>query len=178
MLEVPSAEELVILRFGTLEQEFRRMVQDPWNYWLSLNFGLPFWAHQGLGALILMTVLISVLWLLVPRVVSARHAPRSVLYHLGAILIPGSGLADEVWGILLLPPTVALGALILIHWYQLPFAESILQGSSVLGLTNLPPLLDLQSNWQFLLIALGVIYLVNLMAWILETLALRRQKVP
>ncbi len=178
MLEVPSAEELVVLRFGTLEQEFRRMVQDPWSYWLALNFGLPFWAHQALGALVLATILLNLLWLLVPRLASARNAPRSVLYHLGAILIPGSGLADEVWGILLLPPSVALVALIIIQMYQLPFAESILQGSSILGLSKLPPLLDLQSNWQYLLIALATIYAVNLLAWILETLALRTRKVP
>jgi tetratricopeptide (TPR) repeat protein len=177
MLEVPSAEELVLIRFGTLEQEFRRMIQDPWSYWLALRFGLPFWAHQALGALILMIVVLSVFWLFIPRVASARLAPRSVLYHLGAILIPGSGLADEVWGILLLPPSIAVVALIAIEWYQLPFAESILQGSSILGLTNLPPLLDLKTNWQYLLIALAVIYAVNVLAWILETLALRK-KVP
>jgi tetratricopeptide (TPR) repeat protein len=178
MLEVPNAEELVVLRFGTLEQEFRRMVQDPWSYWLALSFSLPLWGHQALGALVLATILLSLLWLLVPRVASANNAPRSILYHLGAILIPGSGLADEVWGIILLPPSVALGALIVIQLYQLPFAESILQGSSILGLSNLPPLLDLQSNWQYLLIALAAIYAINILAWILETLALRRRKVP
>ncbi len=178
MLEIPSAAELVKLRFGTLEQEFRRMVQDPWNYWLAIGLGVPIWAQQILGAFILATLLLSILWLLVPRVASARTAPRSILYHLGAILIPGTGLADEVWGILLLPPAVALGALLAIQSQQLPLAESVLQGSSPLGLITLPPLLDLQANWQYLILALVAIYGINFLGWLLETLALTRRKSP
>ncbi len=177
MLEIPSARELVELRFGTLEQEFRRLVLDPWAYWLSLPLGLPIWAQQFLGVFLLAIIVMSVLWLLVPRVPTARTANRTILYHLGAILIPGTGLADEVWGILLLPPTVALAALLAVQWYQLPFAESLLQGSSPLGIAKLPPLLDVATNWQFGLIALAIIYAINFVAWLLETIAYRR-KVP
>ncbi len=178
MLEVPAARQLVELRFGTLETEFRRIVADPFNYWLAISFGLPAWAHQLLGALLLVVLVLSLLWLLIPRVATAKTAPRNFLYHFGAILIPGSGLADEVWGGLLLPPAVALGALLTIEFYQLPLAESILQGSSLLGLSQLPPLIDLKAYGQYILLALIAIYVVNLLGWILETLALRRQRTP
>jgi hypothetical protein len=178
MLEVPSPKDLVEMRFGSLEQEFRRLVQDPWAYWNAISFGLPVWAHQGLGALALVLLVFSVLWLLVPRVGSAKNAPRSVLYHLGAIALPGTGLADEVWGILLLPPAVALGGLLLVQLYQLPLAESILSGSSLLGLGKLPPLLDLSNNGQYVLLGLAAIYAVNFVGWLLETIGLARRKTP
>jgi tetratricopeptide (TPR) repeat protein len=178
MLEVLTEQQLVELRFGTLDHEFRRMIIDPWSYWINIPMPIPSWAQQILGALILATFGLSVLWLLIPRVASAQTAPRNILYHLGAILIPGSGLADEVWGILLLPPSVAVGALTTIQMYQLPLAESILQSSNVLGIAKLAPLMDLQTHWQLLVATLVVIYLVNFLGWILETLALRRRKIP
>jgi tetratricopeptide (TPR) repeat protein len=178
MLEVPAPKDLVELRFGSLEQEFRRLVQDPWGYWNAIPFGLPYWAQQGLGVLAFLVLVFALLWLLVPRVASAKHAPRSVLYHLGAILIPGSGLADEVWGILLLPPAVTLGALLAVNNYQLPIAESILSGSSILGLGTVAPLVDLTLYGQYILIGLVVIYAINLLGWLLETLALTRRKTP
>jgi Flp pilus assembly protein TadD len=178
MLEVPSPKDLIELRFGSLEQEFRRLVQDPWGYWNALPFGLPFWAQQGLGVLAFLVLVFCLLWLLVPRVSSAKQAPRSLLYHLGAILIPGSGLADEVWGILLLPPAVVFGALIAVNLYALPIGESILAGSSLLGLGTVAPLIDLKTNWQYLLIGLAAIYAVNLVAWLLETIGLARRKTP
>ncbi len=178
MLEVPNTQELVDLRFGSLDQEFGRMVQDPWSYWLQIPLGLPTWANQIVGALLLMMIALTFLWLLVPRVPTAKTAPRSILYHLGALLIPGSGLADEVWGILLLPPAIAVGALAIIKTYNFPVAESIFQSSSVLGLSTIAPLVDLQTNWQFVLIALAVIYGINFLAWLLETLHLARRKTP
>jgi Flp pilus assembly protein TadD len=178
MLEVPSPKDLIEMRFGSLEQEFRRLVQDPWGYWNAISFGLPLWAHQGLGALALALLVLSLLWLLVPRVGSAKNAPRSILYHLGAIALPGTGLADEVWGILLLPPAVTLVALLAVQAYQLPLAESILSSSSLLGLGNLPPLLDLSANGQYVLIGLAAIYAVNFVGWLLETIGLARRKTP
>jgi tetratricopeptide (TPR) repeat protein len=178
MLEVPAPKDLVELRFGSLEQEFRRFVQDPWGYWNAISFGLPIWAHQGLGALAFAILVLSLLWLLVPRLGSAKHAPRNLLYHLGAILLPGTGLADEVWGILLLPPAVALGALLVVQSYQLPLAESILSGSSLLGLGKLPPLVDLGTYGQYALFGLVAIYAINFVAWLLETIGLARRKTP
>ena len=178
MLEVPSAKELLELRYGTLEQEFRRLVADPWAYWMQIPISVAVWLQPLLGALVIAILLLSLLWLVVPRVSTAKNAPRSILYHLGAILIPGTGLADEVWGILLLPPAVALIALLVVSSYQLPLAESILQGSSLLGVAKLPPLLDLQTSGQYIILGLVAIYAVNLLAWLLETLALARRKTP
>ncbi len=176
MLEVPSPRELVELRFGTLEQEFRRMVLDPWGYLNALPTGLAPPVQSVLAALLLLVLGLQVLWLLIPRVRTAANAPRSILYHLGAILIPGSGAADEVWGLLLLPPATALIGLFFVQNYQLPLAESVLDNSSPLGIATVPPLLDLNANLQNLIIALVVVYAINFVAWFLETVAWIRRR--
>ena len=48
--------------------------------------------------------------LFVPRARVARDAPRTPAYHVLAALVPGSGHADELWGLLLLAPTALVGA--------------------------------------------------------------------
>jgi tetratricopeptide (TPR) repeat protein len=178
MLEVPSPRELAELRFGTLEQEFRRIALDPWGYLNALPLALIPPVQSVLAALVLLVLGLQVLWLLIPRVRTAANAPRSILYHIGAILIPGSGAADEVWGLLLLPPAIALIGLFIVQNYQLPLAESVLGRSSSLGISTVPPLLDLSANLQNLIIALIVVYAINFVAWFLETVAwIRRRQV-
>src|SRR5690606_34230725 len=51
----------------------------------------------------------TVLSLFFPRPQAARTAPRTFLYHVLALLLPGSGLADELWGVLLLVPWSIFG---------------------------------------------------------------------
>jgi hypothetical protein len=178
MLEVPAPRELVELRFGTLEQELRRMVLDPWGYLNALPSGLPPAVQSVLAAFLLLVLGLQVLWLLIPRVRTAQNAPRSFLYHLGAILIPGSGAADEVWGLLLLPPAIALIGLFVVQNYRLPFAESIFTSSSPLGIATVPPLLDLNAQFQNLIIALIAVYAINFIAWFIETLTWLRRRQP
>jgi hypothetical protein len=119
----------------------------------------------------------SLLWLLVPRARSAKHADRGWFYHLLALLIPGSSLADEAWGLLLLVPwvlAVLAGAGLLID--LAPVAPGLLTPSQPLGLSVLPPVLDL-APWQgSLLIALAALYLLNFFGWLLVDLPSGRRE--
>ena len=81
-----------------------------------------------------------------PRV--SRNAPRNLAYHLFSLLIPGSGLADEMWGILLLVPWAFIG---------LDVLSKVFNWGLDLGISF---------NWG--LIALGVIYLINTIAFFVE----------
>jgi hypothetical protein len=96
----------------------------------------------------LLLCLVSILWLFIPRPKVSRNAPRNVFYHLLSLLIPGSGLADEMWGILLLVPWAFIGLDVLSKYLGWGLSLGI-------GL-----------NWG--LIALGVIYLINTMAFFVE----------
>ena len=77
------------------------------------GFSLLLW--HALQLLFLLALLIHVGFLIVPRPRSAHRAPRSWAYTLLALLFPGTGLADELWGIFLLVPWAVLGT-----WALLP----------------------------------------------------------
>lgn len=113
------------------------------------------WIWYVLLGVYLLLGALTVLWIIVPRPRMARNAPRSAGYQLLALLVPGSGMADEVWGILLLVPWGLLGVDLV---WRLAFAS---------------PLLDL--GMTALLIALGVLYAVNLAAYIVEYVSYRRR---
>ncbi len=113
------------------------------------------WIWYVLLGVYLLLGVITLLWILVPRPRMARNAPRSAGYHLLALLVPGSGMADEVWGILLLAPWGLFGVDLI---WRLAFAT---------------PLLDL--SMTALLIALGVLYAINLAAYIVEFVSYRRR---
>src|SRR5690625_7969738 len=72
--------------------------------WLSAQ-----WVWYVLLGLYLLLGTLTLLWILVPRPRMARNALRSVGYHLLALLVPGSGMADAVWGIMLLVPWAMFG---------------------------------------------------------------------
>ena len=72
------------------------------------GFSLVLW--RILQVLFLLIALVHVAFLFVPRPRSAHGAPRGWVYQLCALLFPGTGLADEMWGIFLLVPWAVLGA--------------------------------------------------------------------
>ena len=176
MLELPSPQALTELRFGGLDQELLRMVANPWAYLLVLPLGLPEWLMIVIAVSALLLLGITVLWLLIPRVRTAYHAPRSFLYHLGALLIPGSGLADEVWGIALLLPAALIAGLLGLHFFASTRLEALFQPSQILGVGKASAWYDIAANVQVLVIALILIYLVNFLGWLLETIAVGRRQ--
>ena len=71
------------------------------------------------------------------------------------MLIPGSGAADEMWGLLLLIPWAIVGVDILADIFNWGFG---------LGITR---------NWDYII--LGIIYVINLAAVIVEYFSYRRR---
>lgn len=71
------------------------------------GLNLAFWRAAQLA--FLLVVFVHVVFVFVPRPRSARDAPRPWGYGLLALLVPGSGLADEAWGVFLLVPWAVFG---------------------------------------------------------------------
>ena len=171
MLAFPEPIDVVQAGQGKLETEFARMVSDPWGYLTSLPLGLPVWALNAVAVLILVILALNLLSLLVPRVRSARTAPRNVVYHFLALLVPGSGLADEVWGIILLVPWAMAGGVLLIYFNRPDLVPSIFQDQKILGISSVPALLNLKTYAIWVIAGLAGLYLINFIGWLLETLA-------
>jgi tetratricopeptide (TPR) repeat protein len=171
MLAFPEPKDIVDASQGKLEAEFGRMVTDPWDYLLRLPFGLPAWAMMAVAVLILGILVLNLLSLLIPRVRSARDAPRSAVYHFMALLVPGSGLADEVWGIIVLVPWALAGSLLIIYFNRPDLVPSILAEQKILNLSSLPAMLDLKTYSIWVIAGIAGLYLINFVGWLLETLA-------
>ncbi len=137
----------------------------PWES-LGAAFTNPFVALRGLGVvpawlwtvivvLFLAWVVWTVLSIFLPRPAPARNAPRTFVYHLLALLLPGSGLADELWGILLLVPWAIFGIDMLLHLVPL----------------GVPPGMPYSTD----VFALILIYVVNTVAFVVEFVSYRRR---
>lgn len=176
MLSVPESHALLEATTGDLGSEFARLAANPWAYLLNLPFGLPEWARIAVAVGILTVLALTLLMLLIPRVRSARTAPRGLIYELLALLIPGTGLADEVWGIVLLVPWAVVGGALLVLNFGTLLLPEMLAPSSPLGLAQVPPFVNLFSVQMWLYIALAVIYAINFVGWLLEFIAFRRRR--
>ena len=106
--------------------------------------------------LFFLVALVVLVFLFIPRPRSVHGAPRPWLYELLALLVPGSGSADEGWGIFLLVPWAVLGAAALSPRFGWGLE---------LGLTPLT-----------LLLVLGGIYLLNAVAVAVEWQAHRSRQ--
>ena len=109
---------------------------------------LPAWSGPLLLGLFLVFFVLHLLLLLVPRPRLARNAPRTLGYHLLALVVPGSGAADELWGVLLLVPWAVFGidALVQLGWALSPLGIPLVTGMWILA----------------------ALYAVNLVAWGIE----------
>lgn len=136
--------------------------------WASLGaaFTNPFTSLRGLGVqpawlwtVVVVLFLAWVAWVVLsfffPRPSAARNAPRTLLYHVLSLLLPGSGLADELWGILLLVPWAIFGIDLLLHLVPLGLAPGMPFNTDV--------------------IALILIYVVNTVAFVVEYASYRRR---
>jgi len=117
--------------------------------------GLPAWSWPGQLLLFWLVALWHLAWLLIPRPRYAADAPRPLLYELLAILVPGSGQADELYGVLLLVPWALFG---------IDTVTQLLGGPSSLGIP-----------FDAGLVVLGVLYVVNLIAWAIEFASVRKR---
>jgi tetratricopeptide (TPR) repeat protein len=150
LLALPTSDDLHTLLVGSWQDALARTFSDPWTTFRDarapgLQAAWLWWTALGLVAL---AAVVTLLWLAVPRPRLARNAPRTILYQVLALLLPGSGLADELWGLLLLIPWAIFGLDALANYFGWGFGLGFGFG------------LDL--------VVLGGLYLINTIAFIVE----------
>lgn len=156
LLVAPIPADFQIALAGTWQRAIASTFQNPWSTLRSSRpGGLSTLTWQLILVIFLASAVLTVLWGLIPRPRLARNAPRVLPYHLLALIIPGTGLADELWGVLLLVP-----------W-------------TIVGLDGIAQLLE--RGWGFNLglttdtAALAILYAVNLIAFVVETSSYSRR---
>ncbi|MDT3682628.1 MAG: hypothetical protein ROY82_09175 [Truepera sp.] len=148
-LVVPDESRLRSAVAGSFQTALASVFTNPWQTLTGVaGVGLAQWLWLVVVVAFLLLTLVNVVMLVLPRPRVARNAPRTPLYHLLAILLPGTGQADELWGVLLSVPWAIFGVDLLLHYMPL----------------GVGPAMGLMTD----LIALGVIYLVNLVAFLVE----------
>jgi len=156
LLAVPTETVLRSAVAGDFQTALAAAFTNPWAALTAFDpLAIPFWLWYVLVVLFLAWAAVTVISLVVPRPGAARNAPRTAAYHLLALLIPGSGLADELWGVLLLVPWAIFGLDTLLHFMPLGAPAGI-------GLTT-----DY--------VALGVIYALNVVSFFVELISYRRR---
>jgi hypothetical protein len=110
-IEAPSRLALREAATGTWTSAIGRAFVDPYGL---RGDGVavprvPAWTWPLIVTLFLVVALVHVVALFVPRPRVARNAPRTAAYHALSVLVPGSGAADELYGVLLLVPTAVFG---------------------------------------------------------------------
>lgn len=156
VLATPDRERLAVAWAGDYGSALADVFTNPWNSLIDLRALQPQWLWVGVVVLFLVWVAFTIITLLIPRPAAARNSPRTFLYHLLALLLPGSGLADELWGVLLLVPWAIFGIDFLQHYFILTEA-----GASF----------SLQTDT----VVLVVIYVINALAFIVEFMSYRRR---
>lgn len=152
----PSAPQLAAPGLGRIEDAYAggyraalgAAFTNPWTTLTSDPAFGPQWLWIGAVVLFLLWAALSVIWFLIPRPRQSRNAPRTFLYHLLALLFPGTGLADELWGVLLLVPWAIFGTDLLRRYFLLGSGPVIPE--------------------QVALIAMIVIYVINVVAFVVE----------
>jgi hypothetical protein len=149
LLVAPALSDLRAASAGSWLDALARVFSNPWQGLQDARpAGVAPWLWTVLQVLFLLLAAFAIIWLFVPRPRLAANAPRNIIYHLLSLLIPGSGLADEMWGILLIVPWAVVGLDLL---------------SDLLGWG-----LDIGLNLRADYVVLAVIYAINLAAFILE----------
>lgn len=148
-LVVPDETRLRSAVAGSFAAALAGVFTNPWAALTNVNgVELAHWLWVVIVVVFLVIVLFNVVQLVLPRPRLARNAPRTPLYHVLAVLLPGTGQADELWGVLLSVPWAIFGVDALLH--VLDFGA--------------PPALSLNTD----LIGLGVVYFLNIVTFFVE----------
>jgi outer membrane biosynthesis protein TonB len=117
--------------------------------------GLPAWTWPAQLVVFWLVFLWHVVALFVPRPRYAREAPRTLPYHVLALLAPGTGQADELYGILLLLPWAIFG---------IDAVVQLVGGASPMGIP-----------FRSGVTVLVALYVVNAAAWAIEFASVRKR---
>ncbi len=141
---------------GTWSGDLKALFTRPWEALTGLPLRLSPLTLNVLVALYLLALALTLLWMLIPRPRAAGLPPRPWAFRVLSLLVPGLGLIDEVWGVLLLLPwsgvlLFGLSKRLILDFPALPFWRS-----------------DLGGSWWVLLAAL---YALNILGTLLEEIA-------
>jgi hypothetical protein len=156
LLAAPTAHDLLVGWTGGWNRTFIDGFMNPWKGLLNAQ---PDWGNRiiwmGLVVTFLLLAIVTVIWLVIPRPRLAQRAPYTALYHLLTIMVPGTGLAGKLWGILLL----------------VPWAVFSLDLVSQIAGWKLNNIFSVHTDY----VILGIIYFTNLVAVALEFVNYRRR---
>jgi hypothetical protein len=156
VLAVPEPHDFMVARAGTWEAALGNTFTTPWELVTEAQPpGLSRTLWTVLWIIFVLAGLITLVWLFIPRPRFTRNAPRTPPYHVMALLVPGSGQADEAWGLLLIVPWALLGYQVLGAYFGWPF--------------------DLGVGLRVALGALGLLYVINIVTFIIEFMSYRRR---
>ena len=153
----PSPTTLREAMTGSWSRAIVDAYRDPFGYLgaAAPSDRFPLWTSPLMLGAFLAFLALHLLALLIPRPRLSRNAPRTPLYHVLALLVPGAGATDELWGVLLLVPWAVFGI------------DALMQLVASLSPLDIPLL---TSAW-----ILGALYVVNLVAWSIELASYRRR---
>jgi len=152
----PQPADFFMARHGSWQQALTAFYTGPVTVFTMDVPWLPaHWLWYGILSVYVVLGALTLLWVLVPRPRLARNAPRPFPYQLLALLVPGSGQADEMWGLLLLVPWGIFGT------------------DLVWRLADRPALLELETGTLILIVA--ILYAINVVAFIIEYISYRRR---
>lgn len=156
MLVAPDAARVGNALAGSYLDALAGAFTNPWSALTTVE-GVTWaaWVWTIVVVIFLLWAGLSIVFLLLPRPRLARNAPRTPLYHLLALLLPGTGLADEFWGVFLMVPWAIFGVDFLLNY--LPAGPD--------------PTMALRTDG----IALIVIYVLNTVAFFVEFASYRRR---
>lgn len=155
-LVVPDETRLRSAVTGTFLEALANVFTNPWAALTGVaGVGVAQWVWLVIVVAFLIVVLFNLIQLVLPRPRLARNAPRTPLYHVLAVLLPGTGQADEFWGLLLAVPWAIFGVDLLLHYVPMGVGPAI--------------------SYMTDLIALGVIYLINLVTFFVELASYNRR---
>ena len=166
-LVIPTKEDFQAALSGNWQDAISRVFVKPLEFLKELSAANPLKLRGKLLntileyfilILFLLYALWTIFWLFIPRPRLARNAPRSFTYQILAFLVPGSGLADEMWGILLLVPWAIVG----IDAVSRFFGWGVTLGG-------------LSLRWDIYILA--AIYIINLVAIVIEFLSYRQRMI-
>lgn len=105
LFAVPSAADVEAATLGPWQDAIRGWWTAPWAHLQALTpERVPQVAATAIVAAWAALIILWAIFLVVPRPRVSRQAPRTAAYHALALVLPGAGHADELWGLLLLVP--------------------------------------------------------------------------
>ncbi len=164
-LAYPTPNQLNLAIGGDFSDSLRQFAIRPLGFLRELlPWGWPPALQLALPLLFLWIVLLHAVSLLMSRPKTARLPPRPWSFRVLAVLIPGLGLIEEVWGLCLLLPWSALLVGLLGPHFGLSF-ELLFARQALLELMSSP--------WPWVFLAL---YLLNFLGLALEEWSYARKR--